>query len=72
MDKRVIFAIVILAVPFGIIGSVMAFMNAYSGWSHFPGISRKKKTAFAVEMAVLAFIMAIICSGVALFLFRGQ
>ena len=71
MDTRSILIVLVLAVPLGLIGSVMAFMNAYSGWSHFPGISRKKKIAFAIEMAVLAFIMAIICSFVALLLIRG-
>ena len=70
MDRRLIYVVVLIMVPFGLIGAVMAYMNAYSGWSHFPGITRKKKIAFALEMAGLALLMVIMCSAVALFMFR--
>ena len=59
---------VFFGIVFGLIGAVMAYVNAYSGWSHFPGITRKKRIAFALEMAGLAFLMAIICSVLAMFL----
>jgi hypothetical protein len=68
-NNQIICVLVSLIIPFGLIGAIMAYMNAYSGWSHFPGITRKKKIAFALEMAGLAILIAIISSVIALYMF---
>lgn len=60
----------VIALPFGVLGAVMAYLNAYEGWSHFPAISRKKRIGLALRAAGLAVLISISGLAIALLLFR--
>jgi len=61
----------IVGLIFGILGGVTAFVNAYEGYSHYPGILKRKRIIMSLEMAVLAVIMVMIAVGI-VFFFIGR
>lgn len=70
VDGRIAIMLAVIALPFGILGAVMAYLNAYEGWSHFPAISRKKRVALALEAAGFALLIMLIVFVIVLLLFR--
>jgi amino acid permease len=60
VDTKITALFAIIGFFFGIPAAVMAYLNALRGWSRFPGISRKKRIAFSLEMAGLALLMVLI------------
>jgi hypothetical protein len=46
------------------IGGIMAFLNAYEGYSHFPAIPKKKRILMSLEYAGLVLVMTIAIAGV--------
>lgn len=62
--------LLIIGVLFGILGGVIAYVNAYEGYSHFPGISRRKKVIISLKIAIGAFFMSVAGCAVAFFFFR--
>ena len=61
---------IIIGIAFGILGAILAFINAYDGYSHFPEIPHRKKIRFSIEIAAGAFIMSLVACMFAYFLFR--
>jgi hypothetical protein len=57
MESKGISAILFLGIIFGILGSAVAFLRAYDGYSHFPGISKKKRLMMSLEYGALAFVV---------------
>ncbi len=57
-----------IVLPFGILGAVMAYVNAYEGWSHFPAISRRKRIGLALRAAGLAVLISIAGLAIAIIL----
>ncbi len=50
----------VIVIPFGILGAVMAYVNAYDGWGHYPAISRRKRIGLALRSAGLAIAVILI------------
>ena len=60
----------VIVIPFGILGAVMAYVNAYDGWGHYPAISRRKRIGLALRAAGLAVLISIAGLAIALLLLR--
>ena len=58
----------VIVIPFGILGAVMAYVNAYEGWSHYPTISRRKRIGLALGAAGLAVLISIAGLAIAIIL----
>jgi len=62
MDIKLLAPIVLIGLFFGIIGGIMAFVNSYEGYSHFPMISKKRSWLMSFQMAAAAFGFGLVSS----------
>jgi hypothetical protein len=62
MENKLLAPIVIIGVFFGIIGGLMAFVNSYEGYSHFPMIGKKRRLVMSLEMGAAALGFGIVSS----------
>jgi hypothetical protein len=60
MDMKFLAGFIALGAIFGILGGAVAFISAYEGYSHYPGIPKRKRIIISFQYAVAAFIMLII------------
>jgi len=71
VNRDIILVLSVVGVVFGLIGGIAAFLNAYSGYSHFPAITKRKRIIMSIEFGVLGFSIAILAV-VVVFFFIGK
>ncbi len=71
-DYSLIKMLVVIGLFFGILGGVIAYVNAYEGYSHFPEITRKKRIRMSLEIAAGGFLMAVFAGLIVYFLFNRR
>jgi hypothetical protein len=59
MDTKIIKILFLIGAIFGFLGGTVAFLRAYDGYSHFPGIPKKKRLMMSLEYAGLTFVFII-------------
>jgi hypothetical protein len=59
MDLKNFAGFIFLGALFGILGGAVAFLRAYDGYSHFPGIPKRKRLLMSLQYAALAFVFII-------------
>lgn len=62
MRYELLVPLLIIGLFFGLLGGIMAFVNSYEGYSHFPMLGKRRKWSMSLSIGFAAMVFILLAA----------